>query len=530
MSATTEPIVESKSADKKPAPLTVKEILAGLKESDKTALDKAVEQIKKSDEDAAKSGVLAYDAFAKKVEACVAMKGLLGDNYRTYAREKLGYQKTHAHRLLQSGQLLKRLSPQGDARKILFSELHVRPMTGLSNTEQDTVLATLKTWQSWVPGAVVTPKWVEAAVICVKLAGTPEAEQTPKAQVVAKVLEVIAELKHSLPDDDSKPVEQFLAQLEKKVKALAQPPRKTGIDWTTATWNPLHGCGWASEGCDHCYAAKLMATRMASRYPGLARKTEDDSKPYLFAGKILLDPRRLAEPLADLVPKRYFVNSMSDLFHGKVPDEFIAAVFDVMEKASWHQFQVLTKRPEKMAKFTTLRYATRTPPAHIWLGASTENQEAFDKRHDHLRNTKAAVRWLSCEPLLGPIKLGKCEGIDWVVVGGESGSTRQMQKEWATSLRDQCAKHDVTFFFKQWGDYNEQGERKKAKKDGLTPPTLEGEIHNNYPAELPTPTPKQPAAVTPKRGGKPVADVIPAGKSNGATRKPSTPKVKPAKR
>lgn len=101
-----------------------------------------------------------------------------------------------------------------------------------------------------------------------------------------------------------------------------------------------------------------------------------------------------------------------------------------------------------------------------------------------MQNTKAAVRWLSCEPLLGPINLGKCEGLDWVVVGGESGSTRQMKKQWATSLRDQCDKHEVTFFFKQWGDYNEQGDRKKAKKDGLTPTTLDGVIHNNYPAGL----------------------------------------------
>ena len=367
----------------------------------------------------------------------------------------------------------------------MVSEAHIRPLIGLTDAEQDTVVETLNAWQQWLPGTVVTPKWVEAAVICVRPAGNPKSEPPPNAAVVARVLEVIEELRRSLPERVDKPREQLLAQLEKKVRALAQPPRKTGIEWTGATWNPLHGCQWKSAGCDRCYAAKLMATRMQFRYPGLAQaRMNNGKKGYFFTNKIQLDLRRLAEPLADLVPKRYFVNSMSDLFHAKVPDDFIAAVFAVMEKATWHQFQVLTKRPERMAEFTTRRYAKRNPPAHIWLGASTENQEAFDARHQHLQNTKTAVRWLSCEPLLGPINLGKCEGLDWVVVGGESGSTRQMKKEWATSLRDQCARRGVTFFFKQWGDYNEQGERKKAKKDGLTPTTLEGEIHNNYPAEL----------------------------------------------
>lgn len=485
MSTTSEPTDLTKPAAKKAAKLTVVEILAGLKAGERARLEKAVEQIKQSDEEATKSGALAYDAFAKKVEACAEMSALLGGHFRAYALEKLGYRKSHGHRLVQAGLFLKRASPRGDARRILVSEAHIRPLTGLTDAEQDTVVETLKTWQAWVPKAVVTPKWVEAAVICVRPAGSPKTEPTPNAEMVARVLEVIAELRRSLPERVDKSREQFIAQLEKKVRAMAQPPRKTGIEWTEATWNPLHGCGWKSAGCDHCYAAKLMATRLAFRYPGLAVKKEKGSPiPFLFTGKILLDPRRLAEPLADLVPKRYFVNSMSDLFHSKVPDDFIAAVFDVMEKATWHQFQVLTKRPERMAEFTTKRYAKRKPPAHIWLGASTENQAAFDERHEHLRNTKAAVRWLSCEPLLGPIKLGKCEGLDWVVVGGESGSKRQMLKEWATLLRDQCAKHGVKFFFKQWGDYNEEGERKKAKKDGLTPTTLDGVIHDDYPADL----------------------------------------------
>lgn len=503
---TAEPTDLTKPAAKKPAKVTMVEILAGLKANQRARLDKAVEQIKQSDEEATKSGALAYDAFAKKVEACAEMSELLGENFRAYALEKLGYRKSHGHRLVQAGLFLKRASPRGDARRILVSEAHIRPLTGLTNEEQDTVLATLKAWQGWVSGAVVTPKWVEAAVICVRPAGNPKTDPTPNAEVVARVMEVIAELRRSLPERVDKSTVQLLAQMEKKVTALAQPPRKTGIEWTEATWNPLHGCGWKSAGCDHCYAAKRMATRMVHLYPGLARKNQKGTTiPYIFTGTIQLDPRRLAEPLADLVPKRYFVNSMSDLFHSKVPDDFIAAVFDVMEKADWHQFQVLTKRPERMAEFTTRRYAKRKPPAHIWLGASTENQAAFDERREHLSNTKTAVRWLSCEPLLGPIKLGKCEGLDWVVVGGESGSMRQMKKEWATSLRDQCARRGVKFFFKQWGDFNEQGKRKKAKKDGLTPTTLDGVIHDDYPAELPVPPPPQPAAVAPKRGARTAA-------------------------
>ncbi len=490
MGMTAEPTDLTKPAAKKPAKVTMVEILAGLEEGQRARLDKAVEQIKKSDEEAAKSGALAYDAFAKKVEACAEMSELLGGNFRAYALEKLGYRKSHGHRLVQAGLFLKRASPRGDARRILVSEAHIRPLTGLTDADQDTVVETLKIWRQWLPGAVVTPKWVEAAVICVRPAGNPKSEPTPNAAVVARVLEVIEELRRSLPERVDKPREQLLAQLEKKVKALAQPPRKTGIEWTGATWNPLHGCQWKSAGCDRCYAAKLMATRMQFRYPGLAEaRMNNGKKGYFFTNKIQLDPRRLAEPLADLVPKRYFVNSMSDLFHARVPDDFIAAVFEVMEKATWHQFQVLTKRPERMAKFTTQRYAKRKPPAHIWLGASTENQETFDERYKHLQNTKAAVRWLSCEPLLGPINLGKCEGLDWVVVGGESGSKRQMLKEWATSLRDQCAKRGVKFYFKQWGDFNEQGERKKAKKDGLTPTTLDGVIHDDFPAELPVPPP-----------------------------------------
>ena len=193
-------------------------------------------------------------------------------------------------------------------------------------------------------------------------------------------------------------------------------------------------------------------------------------------------PEDLGQPLHDLTPKRYFVNSMSDLFHTEVPDDFIGAVFEVMKKAHWHQFQVLTKRPKRMAEFTTRYFETEEPPQNIWLGTSTENQDAFRTRIPWLRKTRAAVRWLSCEPLLGPIKFDSADGIDWVVAGGESDSGRQMVAGWATGLRDQCAKAQIPFFFKQWGSFDEAGHGpKREKHDKLTPPTLAGVIHNAYP-------------------------------------------------
>jgi protein gp37 len=214
----------------------------------------------------------------------------------------------------------------------------------------------------------------------------------------------------------------------------------------------------------------------------ISKESPDGKKSFCFTGKIKLLPEELGDPLTDRTPSRYFVNSMSDLFHIKVPDNFITAVFDVMEKAPWHQFQVLTKRPKRMAEFTQKRYADKEPPSHIWLGTSTENQEAFDERYPHLKNVIAAVRWLSCEPLLGEINFGDMAGIDWLVTGGESGSDRKMNKNWATSIRDQCQAAGVAFFFKQWGAFNEEGvKERKSKKDGLTPPTIDGVIYNYYP-------------------------------------------------
>jgi protein gp37 len=171
---------------------------------------------------------------------------------------------------------------------------------------------------------------------------------------------------------------------------------------------------------------------------------------------------------------------MSDLFHKNVPEDFVEAVFKVMEKAHWHQFQVLTKRPERMAEFSRNYFKRREPPPHIWLGTSTENQEAFNQRIGHLRKTKAAVRWLSCEPLVGPIRFDSPDGIDWVVVGGESDSDRRMEKQWATSLRDQCGRAKIPYFFKQWGSYDEDGNGPQREIHD-PPPSLEGKIHHEFP-------------------------------------------------
>lgn len=155
-----------------------------------------------------------------------------------------------------------------------------------------------------------------------------------------------------------------------------------------------------------------------------------------------------------------------------------------MSEASWHTFQVLTKRPERMAVFTTKRYKDKEPPANVWLGTSTENQDAFNERWPHLLKVRTAVRWLSMEPLLGPVKLKDADQLDWAVVGGESGSKRAMKEAWATSLRDQCKKAKVAFYFKQWNDYGDDGEKRaKPKKDSLTPPPLGGVVHDPYPVQ-----------------------------------------------
>ena len=259
------------------------------------------------------------------------------------------------------------------------------------------------------------------------------------------------------------------------------------IEWTGHTWNPLAGCTRASEGCDHCYAfvmTKRLAAMGQQNYMGLTGNGH-------FNGIVRTLPTMLDVPMHRKKPTTYFVNSMSDLFHKEVPDEFIDQVFAVMASCPQHTFQILTKRADRMAQYMCnpsrleniyaqwYSVSDQTPCAeawplpNVWLGVSVENQEQAEKRIPALLSTAAAVRFLSCEPLLGPVDLGEYlwttaysdshgklpreEGIDWVIVGGESGhGARPMHPEWARSLRDQCQAAGVPYFFKQWGEWLDQ--------------------------------------------------------------------------
>jgi len=210
----------------------------------------------------------------------------------------------------------------------------------------------------------------------------------------------------------------------------------SAIEWTETTWNPVTGCDKVSPGCAHCYAE-----RMARRLHGMGVPN------YRNGFRLTLQPQMLQAPLGWRRPRKIFVNSMSDLFHDDVPAAFIQGVFAVMNRANWHQYQILTKRSQRL-----LELSRHLPWGdHIWMGVSVEN-ERFTRRIDDLRNTQAKVKFLSLEPLLGPLNDLELAGIDWVIVGGESGPrARAMDAAWVTSIRDQCQDADVSFFFKQWG-------------------------------------------------------------------------------
>ena len=225
---------------------------------------------------------------------------------------------------------------------------------------------------------------------------------------------------------------------------------KTTIEWTDATWNPVTGCTEVSPGCDHCYAR-----RVAERFGG--------SKAFPHGFNLTLHEDRLQQPRRWLKPRRIFVNSMSDLFHKDVPDAFIDRVFDTMNSAAQHTYQILTKRPERMRRVVADYYAyteassvgflRSVPLPNVWLGVSIESN-AFAWRADMLRETPAAVRFLSLEPLLGPIDAVDFTGIDWVIVGGESGpGARPMARAWVRDVRDRCVAAGIRFFFKQWGEW-----------------------------------------------------------------------------
>ncbi len=226
---------------------------------------------------------------------------------------------------------------------------------------------------------------------------------------------------------------------------------KSSIEWTESTWNPLTGCSKVSDGCKHCYAE-----RMARRLQAMGVEN------YRNGFKLTMHPHVLRKPLEWKTPQMIFVNSMSDLFHWDVPSEFIQQVFATMRAAHWHVFQILTKRAKRLPKLDA--QLEWTP--NIWMGVSVENDKVT-WRIDQLRQTHAHVKFLSLEPLLGPLPNLNLAGIDWVIVGGESGpGARPMDEQWVLDIRDQCERAGVKFFFKQWGGSN----KKKAGRilDGKT--------------------------------------------------------------
>lgn len=216
--------------------------------------------------------------------------------------------------------------------------------------------------------------------------------------------------------------------------------QNSAIEWTDTTWNPVTGCTKITRGCDNCYAE-----RFAERFRGVP------GHPFESGFDLTTRPERLHQPLAWKRPRRIFVNSMSDLFHKEIPIGFIDRVFDTMEKADWHVFQVLTKRSSLMRRYLRRRYPEAAAPAHIWCGVSVEDRAAA-ARIRHLRTAPATVRFLSIEPLLGPVGDVDLDGISWVIVGGESGpNARPMKKNWVLDIKNTCRKQRVEFFFKQWG-------------------------------------------------------------------------------
>jgi len=253
---------------------------------------------------------------------------------------------------------------------------------------------------------------------------------------------------------------------------------RTGIEWTDATWNPVTGCTKVSAGCDHCYAATLAEKRLRDIYlRRLPVVDSEENRADPFA--VRLWPERLDQPLRWTQPRMIFVNSMSDLFHVDVPDEFVLSVFDAMLAADWHIYQVLTKRPARAAKFWNRHRAVlglTKVPDHIWIGTSIENDDVA-YRARHLGAVDASVRFLSCEPLIGPLNTLNLAGIHWVIGGGESGSgARPVDPSWAIALRDLCARSQVPFFWKQWGG-------RTPKAGGRL---LDGELWSQYPSRVPS--------------------------------------------
>ena len=241
-------------------------------------------------------------------------------------------------------------------------------------------------------------------------------------------------------------------------------PNKTSIEWTEETWNPTTGCSKISAGCENCYAEKMAKRLQAMRCPGYENGFE-----FSFM------PERLEQPLKKKKPTKFFVNSMSDLFHEKMTDNYLNKILEIIKVTPQHIYQILTKRENKM--FDTFK-STKIPE-NIWLGVTVENKKSGLSRIDKLRKLNASVKFLSIEPLLENLGEINLKGIDWVIVGGESGQkARPMEPDWVLNIKKQCEKQNVAFFFKQWGTWGYDGVKRNKKANGRK---LLGKEWNQYP-------------------------------------------------
>ena len=245
---------------------------------------------------------------------------------------------------------------------------------------------------------------------------------------------------------------------------------KTSIEWTEQTWNPTVGCSKISPGCAYCYA-ETMARRLKAM----------GVRGYENGFKLTLMPERLEEPLKRRQPTTYFVNSMSDLFHEKIPDSYLEKILGIIRQCPQHTFQILTKRAERMAEY----FQGQTPPPNAWLGVTVENRADGMPRLNYLRAISGCVRFVSAEPLLEDLGVVDLTGIHWVIVGGESGpKARPMKREWALNIKNQCDAKKVAFFFKQWGGWGADGKKRHKKQNGRL---LDGHTYDAVPKLPPHP-------------------------------------------
>lgn len=239
---------------------------------------------------------------------------------------------------------------------------------------------------------------------------------------------------------------------------------ETQIEWTDATWNPVAGCSVISEGCTNCYAmqmARRLEAMKVAKYQGLTRRSGNRT---VWKGIVHQDRAALAIPYGWKRPKKIFVNSMSDLFHERVSDAFILAVWRVMRETLHHNYQILTKRPDRMAHIVNNQVRDILP--NVWLGTSIENAAVAERAND-LRRVPAAIRFISFEPLIGPVGSIDLDGIHWAIVGGESGSAaRPIREEWIDEIHAQCRTRRTAFFFKQWGTWGRDNKRRSKKANG----------------------------------------------------------------